>query len=224
MQEGCPRVNRRPPSGGDQRISIDRSRNARRGAGRGLRNWRRRPGTGAPEVSGFSDGLRSDTGRKPPRLVAGRPAPGEHVPMATVRVAAERTRRSGGAGDRWPLPADWLPILTAEVLGITEGVTFAALERVEWFNHRRLLEPIGNIPSPPKRKPASMPSPNSSPCWRNPNKPASANAARFKHHTLLPASEGGRSHRQGSHLNVDAGSGHARNSRRSSESRPSPCQ
>jgi transposase InsO family protein len=27
-----------------------------------------------------------------------------------------------------------------------EAVEFATLEWVEWFNHRRLLEPIGNIP------------------------------------------------------------------------------
>lgn len=28
-----------------------------------------------------------------------------------------------------------------------EAVEFATLERVDWFNNRRLLEPIGNIPS-----------------------------------------------------------------------------
>jgi putative transposase len=27
-----------------------------------------------------------------------------------------------------------------------EAVEFATLERVDWFNNRRLLEPIGNIP------------------------------------------------------------------------------
>jgi transposase InsO family protein len=27
-----------------------------------------------------------------------------------------------------------------------EPVEFATLEWVDWFNHRRLLEPIGNIP------------------------------------------------------------------------------
>ncbi len=27
-----------------------------------------------------------------------------------------------------------------------EAVEFASLEWVDWFNHRRLLEPIGNIP------------------------------------------------------------------------------
>lgn len=27
-----------------------------------------------------------------------------------------------------------------------EAVEFATLEWVEWFNHRTLLEPIGNIP------------------------------------------------------------------------------
>ena len=28
-----------------------------------------------------------------------------------------------------------------------DAVEFATLEWVDWFNHRRLLEPIGNIPS-----------------------------------------------------------------------------
>jgi putative transposase len=27
-----------------------------------------------------------------------------------------------------------------------QAVEFVTLERVDWFNHRRLLEPIGNIP------------------------------------------------------------------------------
>jgi transposase InsO family protein len=27
-----------------------------------------------------------------------------------------------------------------------EAVEFATLEWVDWFNHRRLLEPIGNVP------------------------------------------------------------------------------
>lgn len=27
-----------------------------------------------------------------------------------------------------------------------EAVEYATLERVDWFNNRRLLEPIGNIP------------------------------------------------------------------------------
>ncbi|GLR77675.1 hypothetical protein GCM10007856_03430 [Azospirillum oryzae] len=27
-----------------------------------------------------------------------------------------------------------------------EAIEFATLEWVDWFNHRRLLEPIGNIP------------------------------------------------------------------------------
>ena len=27
-----------------------------------------------------------------------------------------------------------------------DAVEYAALERVDWFNNRRLLEPIGNIP------------------------------------------------------------------------------
>ena len=32
------------------------------------------------------------------------------------------------------------------VSGLTEHVEFAPLDWVDWFNNRRLLEPIGNIP------------------------------------------------------------------------------
>jgi hypothetical protein len=38
-----------------------------------------------------------------------------------------------------------------EVRRAVETVEFAALERVDWFNNRRMLEPIGNIP-PAKAK------------------------------------------------------------------------
>ena len=40
------------------------------------------------------------------------------------------------------------------------SVEFATLEWVDWFNHRRLLEPIGNVP-PPKPKRATMRTPTS---------------------------------------------------------------
>ncbi len=33
-----------------------------------------------------------------------------------------------------------------------EAVEFATLESVDWFNHRRLLEPIGNIRQPRQRR------------------------------------------------------------------------
>ena len=38
-----------------------------------------------------------------------------------------------------------------------EAVEFATLEWVDWFNNRRLLEPIGNVP-PPRPKTATTPS------------------------------------------------------------------
>ena len=38
-----------------------------------------------------------------------------------------------------------------------EAVEFATLEWVDWFNNRRLLEPIGNIP----------PAEATTPCWNN---------------------------------------------------------
>jgi transposase InsO family protein len=33
-----------------------------------------------------------------------------------------------------------------------EAVEFATLEWVDWFNHRRLLEPIGDVPPSEKEK------------------------------------------------------------------------
>lgn len=50
-----------------------------------------------------------------------------------------------------------------------EAVEFVTLEWVDWFNHRRLLEPIGNIP-PPRPKLATMSKPSTSP-WRRDSKP-----------------------------------------------------
>ena len=45
----------------------------------------------------------------------------------------------------------WLARELQVLLGYTqwrnfEAVEFATLEWVDWFNHRRILEPIGNIP------------------------------------------------------------------------------
>ena len=39
-----------------------------------------------------------------------------------------------------------------------EAVEFATLEWVDWFNNRRLLEPIGNLPPAEARRPPTMPS------------------------------------------------------------------
>ena len=64
-----------------------------------------------------------------------------------------------------------------------EAVEFATLAWVDWFNHRRLLEPIGFVPRP-------RPKPPSTTLWRASRSPRStqtnqppANPARFK----LPA-------------------------------------
>ncbi len=53
-----------------------------------------------------------------------------------------------------------------------EAVEFATLEWVDWFNNRRLLEPIGNIP-PPRQKRATMPKPRRKPWPPNPTQMAS---------------------------------------------------
>ena len=50
-----------------------------------------------------------------------------------------------------------------------EAVEYATLEWVDWFNHRRLLEPIGNVP--PAEAEAAY--------YRKPEEPA-ALAARLK--------------------------------------------
>jgi len=46
--------------------------------------------------------------------------------------------------DQWPLPGE--PIHRRRPWRSFEAVEFATFEWVDWFNHRRLLEPIGNIP------------------------------------------------------------------------------
>lgn len=58
-------------------------------------------------------------------------------------------------GHRFPAPLDDLLQGTDHPLGMRRevhldaqalAVEYATLEWVDWFNHRRLLEPIGNIP------------------------------------------------------------------------------
>ena len=49
-----------------------------------------------------------------------------------------------------------------------EAVEFARLEWVDWFNHRRLLEPIGNIPT-------AEPKSSISPCWTHQPSPQKLN-------------------------------------------------
>jgi SRSO17 transposase len=52
------------------------------------------------------------------------------------------------------------------------AVEFATLEWVDWFNTRRLLEPIGNMP-PQRPKRATMPRPRGQPWPPDPNQTAS---------------------------------------------------
>ena len=54
-----------------------------------------------------------------------------------------------------------------------EAVELATLEWVDWFNNRRLLEPIGNIPRPKLRN-ATTPCSSSQTWRRDSNKMASA--------------------------------------------------
>ena len=61
-----------------------------------------------------------------------------------------------------------------------EAVEFATLEWVDWFNTRRHLAPIGNIPPPPRPKPPTTHSlrPCRSPRRTQTNQPP-ANPGRF---------------------------------------------
>ena len=58
----------------------------------------------------------------------------------------------GSVGDSYALAETINGLFKAEVIHrrgpwrSVEAVEFAALEWVDWFNNRRLLEPIGNIP------------------------------------------------------------------------------
>jgi transposase InsO family protein len=52
-----------------------------------------------------------------------------------------------------------------------EAVEFATLEWVDWFNHRRLLEPIGNIEPPAmaaRLKPTSLRQTRGGSSWKEP--------------------------------------------------------
>jgi len=60
----------------------------------------------------------------------------------------------GSVGDSYDnaLPESIIGLYKAEVVhhrgpwNHLEAVEYATLEWVDWFNHRRILEPIGNIP------------------------------------------------------------------------------
>ena len=53
-----------------------------------------------------------------------------------------------------------------------KAVEFATLEWVDWFNNRRLLEPIGNVP-PAEAEVRTMPKPTSTSWQRDSNQTAS---------------------------------------------------
>jgi hypothetical protein len=76
-----------------------------------------------------------------------------------------------------------------------EAVEFATLEWVDCFNHRRLLEPIGNIP-PAEPEQRYYPDSGTMPCWttspwlRNLNPIASDNPGAIQNSRIV--SKGGR--------------------------------
>ncbi len=80
--------------------------------------------------------------------------------MAAVAAAGRRPRSCGSSRRLWTTERASRWLLAETVIGLfktevihrrgpwrsLEDVEFAILEWVDWFNNRRLLEPIGNIP------------------------------------------------------------------------------
>ena len=84
-----------------------------------------------------------------PVLGPAKPDPWDHALAGTV-IGLFKTKgiRRRGPGrqpaGQPPGQARWLKAHRG--LKAHEAVEFATLDWVDWFNHRRLLEPIGNIP------------------------------------------------------------------------------
>jgi putative transposase len=81
--------------------------------------------------------------------------PGLHAAIAVMHQAAPREGPPvGSVGDSYDnaLAETVIGLFKTEVIRRrgpwrhAEAVEFATLEWVDWFNHRRLFEPIGNIP------------------------------------------------------------------------------
>jgi hypothetical protein len=81
-------------------------------------------------------------------------------------IAAGRKRIDPwNAPDQWRLQGGGHP--SAPAAAIIRG-EFATLEWIDWFNNRRLLEPIGYIPPAEPRNAIA-------PCWSNPPWPRDSN-------------------------------------------------
>ena len=61
-----------------------------------------------------------------------------------VLDALEQSRQRSGRNHQRTLQDRGHP--SAQAVAVFQAVEFAALEWVDWFNNRRLLEPIGNVP------------------------------------------------------------------------------
>ena len=71
--------------------------------------------------------------QSPPR--ASKAASKSYCVLIRVAIHFKVSKQCGGLSESWRGP--WRSF---------EAVELATLEWVDWFNHRRLLEPIGNIP------------------------------------------------------------------------------
>jgi putative transposase len=107
---------------------------------------------------------------------------GQYVSIRyTERLAAAGIEPSvGSVGDSYDnaMAESIIGLFKAEVIWrlgpwkSLEAVEFATLQWVDWFNNRRLLEPIGNVPRP-RRRHATMPTRRRSPWRRDSNSHAS---------------------------------------------------
>ena len=105
--------------------------------------WRRKHALTRPEEK--------DLVRRPLAETMGWPTPSDWMRRFSEDV--DRWFGTWGPREMWPFSGrslTWMPdVDVIERQGTWrhgEAVEFATLERVDWFNHRRLLEPIGNVP------------------------------------------------------------------------------
>lgn len=128
------------------------------------------PHSASPQSRGLKIALTADLGSKIEKRVHAlhrAPRQGRHQAFRRqrLRFLQQCFRRDGDQ----PVQGRGDPLLRAVALVL--GDQYATLEWVDWLNHRRLLEPIGNVPPSPKH--ANMPGSSSKPSQPAPNQTAS---------------------------------------------------
>ena len=136
------------PGVGDRRLFAVRRRLA------GLQQPTNRPGAGRSRTSTL--GPATGHGRSRPAAGSSLREPGQYLSIRyTYRLAEAGISPSvGSVGDSYDnaLAESVIGLYKTELIRQSgpwrdrDQVEYATLEYVDWFNHRRLLEPIGNIP------------------------------------------------------------------------------